>query len=306
LFFLFLFVLLIVVSIVLLLYGVKSVPWNYTQFDFIDPKASNSKTPFPLPTERPTVYLTVVVPAYKEENRLDNMMQETTDYCKKRASTDPSFTYEIVIVDDGSPDGTTKSALVWTTKYGADLVRVLTLPRNEGKGGALRAGMLAGRGRYLLMCDADGATKFSDLERLERSMTQIESNGFGICCGSRSQMFEEAAAERAWYRNIVGNTFHFLVKSLCVKGIMDTQCGFKLFTRQSAQRLFSNLHIIRWAFDVELLYVAQLLRMPISEIPVTWTEIEGSHLSVVSASLQMAKDLIRIRLLYLLGLWKLK
>jgi dolichyl-phosphate beta-glucosyltransferase len=113
--------------------------------------------------------------------------------------------------------------------------------------------------------------------------------------------------------------FHFLVSFLCVKGIKDTQCGFKLFTRKSAQQLFPNMHVERWAFDVELLYLyathyeyltlgryaADARKIPMVEVPVNWTEIPGSKLSPLAASIQMAKDLLRIRLAYMLGIWKL-
>lgn len=97
--------------------------------------------------------------------------------------------------------------------------------------------------------------------------------------------------------------FHFLVSFLCVRGIKDTQCGFKLFTRKTAARLFQIVNIERWAFDVELAYVAQSLNVPIVEVPVVWQEIPGSKLSPFAASVQMGKDLLRIRLAYMLGIW---
>ena len=100
--------------------------------------------------------------------------------------------------------------------------------------------------------------------------------------------------------------FHFLVSSLCVKGIKDTQCGFKLFTRKTAHKVFGNIHIERWAFDVELAYVAQCLGTPMVEVPVNWQEIAGSKLSPFAASVQMGKDLLRIRSAYMLGVWKIQ
>lgn len=100
--------------------------------------------------------------------------------------------------------------------------------------------------------------------------------------------------------------WHVLVKSLCVKGVADTQCGFKLFTRKTAQILFPNIRVERWAFDVELLYLAETLHLPMVEIPVRWTEVPGSTLSPFAASFQMAKDLVRIRAAYSLGIWKIK
>ena len=97
--------------------------------------------------------------------------------------------------------------------------------------------------------------------------------------------------------------FHILVDSLCVRGIADTQCGFKLFTRKTAQLLFPNQHVERWAFDVELLFLAQTLRVPMVEVEVNWTEVPGSTLTPLAASVQMGKDLVRIRSAYLLQIW---
>jgi dolichyl-phosphate beta-glucosyltransferase len=98
--------------------------------------------------------------------------------------------------------------------------------------------------------------------------------------------------------------FHFCVATLCVSGIKDTQCGFKLFTRKTAQLLFSNLHLERWAFDVELLYLAQHHSIPVCEVSVNWTEIPGSKLDPLRASFEMGRDLFKIRFAYLFGIWK--
>jgi dolichyl-phosphate beta-glucosyltransferase len=98
--------------------------------------------------------------------------------------------------------------------------------------------------------------------------------------------------------------FHLLVLT-CVQGIKDTQCGFKLFTRKTAHTLFPSLHINRWAFDVELLYLARVLGVPVVEASVNWTEVEGSKLDPLTSSIQMARDILRIRLCYTVGLWRL-
>jgi dolichyl-phosphate beta-glucosyltransferase len=96
---------------------------------------------------------------------------------------------------------------------------------------------------------------------------------------------------------------HFLVKVIAQLQIQDTQCGFKLFTRRSAQLLWGNLHIERWAFDLELLILAVQFRVPLSEVPVNWLEIDGSHLDPLDASIQIGIDMLRVRLLYLTGVW---
>jgi len=156
------------------------------------------------------------------------------------------------------------------------------------------------------MVDADGATKFSDLDRLEQRMKEIEKDGCGVVVGSRAHLQDEAVAKRSIFRNFLMYGFHFVVYVLCVKGIRDTQCGFKLFSRKSCQKLFPNQHIERWAFDVELLYLAERFKIPISEVAVNWTEIDGSKLSPFEATVQMARDLLRIRGNYMFGIWKAK
>ena len=167
--------------------------------------------------------------------------------------------------------------------------------------------MICGRGEYLLMVDADGATKFSDLERLQIKLQEIVKEEQGIAFGSRSHLKDEAVAKRTLLRNILMYGFHFLVSILCVRGIQDTQCGFKLFTRKSAKVVFPVLHIERWAFDVECAMVAhEYFKIPIVEVPVNWHEVAGSKLSPFAASVQMGKDILTIRLAYLLGIWSVK
>jgi len=251
------------------------------------------------------VDLSLVVPAYKETERLPTMMNETLTYLEGRVKKDPAFTYEIIVVDDGSKDGTTELALTFSEEYGEDKVRVLQLRANRGKGGAVKMGVLSTRGKRVLMVDADAATEITDLDKLEACLDSIERDGMGIVCGSRAHLEDNAKASRSFFRTVLMHGFHALVSTLCVKGVKDTQCGFKLFTRKSALTTFVSIHLDRWAFDVELLYVAQQLGMPIGEVAVNWQEIDGSKLSPLEAALQMGRDLVRINLLYTFGLWEI-
>nr|XP_008528943.1 PREDICTED: dolichyl-phosphate beta-glucosyltransferase isoform X2 [Equus przewalskii] len=232
--------------------------------------ARGQKETLPSIWDSPTKQLSVVVPSYNEEKRLPVMMDEALSYLEKRQKQDPTFTYEVIVVDDGSKDQTSEVAFKYCQKYGSDKVRVITLVKNRGKGGAIRMGQMA------------------------------------IACGSRAHLEKESIAQRSYFRTLLMYGFHFLVWFLCVKGIRDTQCGFKLLTREAASRTFSSLHIERWAFDVELLYIAQFFKIPIAEIAVNWTEIEGSKLVPFWSWLQMGKDLLFIRLRYLTGAWRLQ
>ncbi|XP_048839058.1 dolichyl-phosphate beta-glucosyltransferase [Brienomyrus brachyistius] len=252
--------------------------------------------------------LTVVVPSYNEQLRLPVMMEEAMEYLENRQKQQSSFTYEVIVVDDGSKDKTTEVALGYTKRYGASKVRVLTLVKNRGKGGAVMMGTLSSRGKLILMADADGATKFPDLEKVEAALQDIKPKpeNMAISCGSRAHLEKESVAQRSAFRTFLMYGFHFLVWFFCVRGIRDTQCGFKLFTREAALKTFSILHVERWAFDVELLYIAQCLKIPIAEVAVNWTEIEGSKLVPFWSWLQMGRDLVFIRLRYLTGVWKLQ
>ncbi|XP_066474115.1 dolichyl-phosphate beta-glucosyltransferase isoform X1 [Tiliqua scincoides] len=270
--------------------------------------AENKKEFVPSIHDPPTLELSVVVPSYNEEERLPSMMNEALDYLEKRQKQDPAFTYEVIVVDDGSRDQTTKVALKYTQKYGSNKVRVLTLVKNRGKGGAVKMGVFSSRGKKILMADADGATKFEDIEKVEKGLENLQPwpDQMAIACGSRAHLEKDSIAQRAYFRTLLMYGFHFLVWFLCVKKIKDTQCGFKLLTREAASRTFSALHIERWAFDVELLYIAQCFKIPIAEVAVNWTEIEGSKLVPFWSWLQMGRDLLFIRLRYLTGAWQLE
>ncbi|KAL1489577.1 hypothetical protein ABEB36_013529 [Hypothenemus hampei] len=283
---------------------------------FFDP-ISNTKIPFPSIFNKATLNLSVVIPAYNEEARLGPMLEECLDFLEYRKKESPNFNYEVIIVSDGSTDNTVNKALAYSKKYGTEKVRVLDLEKNRGKGGAVRLGMLSTRGSLLLFADADGATKFSDLTKLENSMkvmTNVDyhslpseaSEKLAIAIGSRAHLEQEAVANRTLFRAILMYGFHALVWLFAVKGIRDTQCGFKLLTRKASRVCFESLHVERWAFDVELLYIAQKLKIPISEIAVNWTEIEGSKVTPIWSWLQMGIDLGLIWLRYTIGAWKIK
>lgn len=235
------------------------------------------------------------------------MLNECLEYLEgRRTAANSKFTYEVIIVSDGSRDGTVKCALEYSKKHSTERVRVLELTENRGKGGAVRLGMQSARGEKLLFADADGATKFADFEKVEKSLDEMLKNGENaIAIGSRAHLEEEAKAQRSFFRIILMHGFHFLVWLFAVKGIRDTQCGFKLLTRSTAKTIFALMHVEKWAFDVELLFIAQSLGIPCDEIAVNWTEIDGSKVTPFWSWLQMGRDLILIWLRYAIGAWKL-
>jgi len=309
--------LLIPVVFITVLVVIRLTTWDtvpmISRFDsekyYKDPNKNNATYSFPIMEEEGSIDLSVIVPSYNEEERLPVMLDETFEYLENEKKKKPSFTYEIIVVDDGSKDATSKVALEYSKKYGVHQMRVLTLEKNRGKGGAVRLGMFSSRGRRLLMADADGASKFSDLARLETALDDLngkKGHKAVIVCGSRAHLQDEAVAQRSLFRNFLMYGFHFLVWFLCVRGIKDTQCGFKLFTRPAALLTFSALHVERWAFDVELLYIAQQLKITLAEVAINWKEIDGSKMVPFWSWLQMGKDLLLINLRYLVGAWRIE
>jgi len=251
---------------------------------------------------KPDYLISFVVPAYNEEKRLPPMLEKTLDYMSSK-----DYKWEIIVVSDAAKDKTVKTALSFANYKGKNHdLKVIEYHVNKGKGGAVRIGMLASTGRYALFLDADGATEIKDFDKLFNIMKEIEQNELGIVAGSRNHIFNaaEVVRERKWYRNILGYVSNFIVNVICGVKMKDTQCGFKLFTRETVKLLFVPMHLERWAFDVELFLVANHYRIPVREVPVNWRDVEGSKLNVVEASTTMARDFVLIRVLYGLGIWR--
>ncbi|CAG0887319.1 unnamed protein product [Darwinula stevensoni] len=312
------------------------------ELHFLDPNSGEFKA-FPNYYDPPTGQ---VLSMHQIDNPCQNfhllavppMLDECLDYLEGRQKGDSKFSYEVIVVDDGSRDRTTDVGLKYSRKMGTNKVRVLTLVKNRGKGGAVTLGMMSSRGKFLLFADADGATLFKDIEKLEASAkklislvpveeemgnsstgaTEQKKNKEGeqasndinwerpaVIVGSRAHMESESIAKRSYIRTLLMLGFHLLVRLFGVKGIRDTQCGFKLFTRQAARLCFSNLHVQKWAFDVELLKIAYYFNMRMEEVAVTWTEIEGSKVIPVWSWVQMGKDLMVIWFRYKAGIWRI-
>ncbi|GAV68884.1 Glycos_transf_2 domain-containing protein [Cephalotus follicularis] len=295
---------------------------NHTHIEapaiFEDPK-SLKEVPCPHITDPAKKYISLIIPAYNEEHRLPGALDETMSYLQQRAAKDKSFSYEVVIVDDGSTDGTKRVAFDFVKKYTVDNVRVILLGRNHGKGEAIRKGMLHSRGELLLMLDADGATKANDLEKLENQIRAVakkegdstaDDSSFRISdipvavFGSRAHLEEKALASRKWYRNFLMKGFHLVVLLAAGPGIRDTQCGFKMFTRAAARKLFTNIRLKRWCFDVELVFLCKWFGIPMIEISVNWSEIPGSKVNPLSIP-NMLWELLLMSVGYRTRLWKI-
>ena len=278
----------------------------------MDPSISNkedgsfARFPFKNLYAPSSLHLSVVVPAYNEEKRLPRMLKQTIEYLQNKSRADPTFTSEIIVVDDGSSDRTAALVVAYSKKFSANFIRLMKLPHNMGKGGAVQQGVLHARGEYILFADADGASDFYCYDKVETALKDITKKGLGVAIGSRAhlQESEDSKANRSAFRTVLMKGFHTLVTNVSgLHEIKDTQCGFKLFTRAAALSIFPNQRIQRWCFDVELLYIAKALNIPIAEVPINWEEVDGSKVQIVDASLTMGRDLCVIRGCYTLGLW---
>jgi dolichyl-phosphate beta-glucosyltransferase len=234
--------------------------------------------------------LSIVIPAFNEESRLGPTIRDAAEYCRMQGRA-----FELIIVDDGSRDGT--SAVGRSLAVEFPEIRLIRLAANHGKGYAVRTGVVNATGTLVLFADADGATPIDELARLETAVAA----GADVAVGSRAYPTAGVQVKAKFYRHIMGRTFHHLVEWLADGGVKDTQCGFKLFRSVVAHDLFSRMRMDGFSFDVELLMMARRRGYRVAEIPVNWTHQPGSKVRLTWDSIRMAADLFRIRGHYLSG-----
>ena len=231
-----------------------------------------------------SIDLTVVIPAYNEERRIGPTLERIVAYLGTRP-----WTSEILVVVDGSRDRTVEA--IGEVRTGRASLRVLDNPTNRGKGHCVRRGMLAARGDLRLFSDADLSTPIEEVERL---MAAIAA-GHDVAIGSRRLPESRVDLPQPWLRQAMGRSFNWWVRRLAVPGIADTQCGFKLFSADAAERIFPRQRIEQFGFDVEVLWIARRLGLRVAEVPVTWLDDRDSKVRPVADAWRMFVDLLRIR-----------
>lgn len=234
--------------------------------------------------------ISVVIPAYNEDLRLESTLPHLWRSLKRRFAI-----FEIIVVDDGSSDGT--AGIVSKFSEGHPEVRLIRYEMNRGKGHAVRTGVLAAKFDYVLFSDADLSTPIREV----RKLLTVLSEGYDVAIGSRAIGESKILECQPVYRILMGKTFNKIVRLLTVRGINDTQCGFKCFKRSVARSIFENCRIDGFSFDVELLFVARQKGMKIKEVGVLWRNNPLSKVNPVIHSLEMLKDLVLIRLYGLCG-----
>ena len=229
--------------------------------------------------------LSVIVPAYNEADRLPPSLARIRAWLDE-ASED----YEVIVVDDGSVDAT--AATTEALAAGWPQLQLLRLPLNTGKGAAVRAGMLRARGDLRLFTDADLSAPIEDLPLLRDRI----GGACQVAIGSRAVDRSLVEVHQPFHRELMGRVNNVLIRSLVLRGIRDTQCGFKLFTAESAVACFAPLRTLRFGFDVEVLVRARRCGWTIAEVPVHWRHVEASRVRALRDSTRMIWDLASIRL----------
>lgn len=229
-----------------------------------------------------TPLLSIIIPAYNEESRLPATLPQVITFVEAQ-----DVPLDILVVDNGSADRTAEIAGEFAAQHLC--LTVLSQPV-RGKGAAVRQGMLQGRGEYLFICDADLAMPIEELGKFLPSTL----GEYDVAIASR-EVPGAVRYNEPWRRHLMGRVFNFIVRLLAVPGIQDTQCGFKCFRREVAHDIFAIQKIDGWAFDVEILHIAQQRGYRIVEVPIHWYYGEGSRISAVRDSWDMLREVFRIR-----------
>ena len=276
----------------------KKAPAKRAQKKVAPQRAVSSNAPkAPLSGENP--FLSLIIPAYNEEKLIGDSLTKVTAYLETM-----EYSYEVILVDDGSRDSTVEIASAWSKgDTAAGLkgeVRVLENVRNRGKGFSVRKGFLEARGEFALFSDADLSTPVEDSAKL----LAYAKEGFDVAIGSRALKESQIELHQPWWRELMGKSFNAIVQLLAIKGIKDTQCGFKCFSKKAYHEVFSRQTIDGFGFDVEALFIAKKHGFKIIEVPVKWENRIESRVNPILHPIQMFFELLLIRFRDIMGAYK--
>lgn len=238
--------------------------------------------------------LSIIIPAYNEEQRLPPTLDRVLEYVKAR----PWTFLEIVVVDDGSKDGTANLV----RKYSAlsPSIRLVSNPGNRGKGYSVRHGMLAAKGEWRLITDADLSAPIEELDKLLAAATGQQAM---VAIGSRALDRSLVSVHQPWGREISGRFFNLVMRTMTGLPFQDTQCGFKLFHQRAVDVIFPKQQLDGFGFDVEDLFIARIHGLKAIEVPVRWANVEGTRVSLMSG-FKAFWDLVVIRRNQFSGLYR--
>jgi putative flippase GtrA len=234
--------------------------------------------------ERYTYSLSIVIPAYNEENRIKNTIIIIDSYRKRK-----NISAEIIVISDGSTDKT--NSIIRELCQDIPDITFVSHRKNKGKGYSVRCGVERSRGEYILMTDADNSTPIEEYEVLQKKMKNNH-----IAIGSRYLKGSSVKRKQSFFRIAIGRIGNTLVRFLLIERIADTQCGFKLFTHKAAKEIFIRQKVVRFGFDIEALVVARMLGYKVVEVPVSWFNSVESRIRPVRDALRTFFDIIYIKL----------
>ncbi|MCI0441621.1 glycosyltransferase family 2 protein [bacterium] len=230
------------------------------------------------------VNLSIVVPAFNEEKRIESPLDEVVQYLRSRFDH-----WELIYSDDGSTDKTLEKLRRLQERYPE--IKIVAVPKNRGKGSAVRIGMSAASGNVILFSDTDFSTPIQEAERLFRYL----DDGYDVAIGSRGLSDSQVEVHQAWAREMMGKMFNAMLRSLLPIEFKDTQCGFKMFSRKAVDIILPKMHLESFAFDVEMLIIAQANRLRIAEVPVIWRNVLDSRVHPIRNSMEMIRDVLKVR-----------
>lgn len=230
------------------------------------------------------ISLSVVIPAFNEENRIETPLPGVIQYLSNRFKQ-----WEVIYSDDGSTDSTLQKLKQIQNDYPG--IKIVRSEKNKGKGSAVKNGMAAATGDVVLFSDTDFSTPIDQVELL---LSHLQ-NGSDVVIGSRGLPDSKVEIHQAWPRELMGKVFNRIIKTILPVQFMDTQCGFKLFNRKAVNLLVPRMSIEGFAFDVEMLIISQVHKLRVVEVPVVWRNILDSRVHPIRNSLEMLRDVTKIR-----------
>jgi dolichyl-phosphate beta-glucosyltransferase len=230
-----------------------------------------------------TPLLSIIIPAFNEESRLPQSLEQVAHFVATQ-----TYPIEVIVVNNNSKDNTGQIATEFAEEF--PYTRVLFEGR-QGKGAAVRRGVLEGRGTYLVICDADFSMPVDEVPKF----LPVNGKSYDVAIASREVRGARRVGEPQ-YRHVMGRVFNLIVRVLAIPRIQDTQCGFKSFRREVAQDVFARQTIVGWGFDVEVLYIALKRGYNVIEIPITWYYKPQSRISPLRDSINMVMEVMRVRL----------
>lgn len=234
-------------------------------------------------SEEKEIYLSIVIPSYKEEERILKSLNAFKKY-----KEDHDFEIELIIVVDGSPDNTAEVARKATA--GIKNVQIIDRKENRGKGYTVKEGVLLARGKYILFTDADNSTPLHQVDKLLKAADECE-----VVIGSRYTNGGRMAKKQPFYRILGARGLNLVIQLLACRGIVDTQCGFKLFQGKAAKEIFKRATFDRFSFDIEVLAIARKLGYKTKEVGIVWYDDPHSTVNPIRDGLRMIRDAFTVR-----------